>query len=211
MAQFVLIVSPHPDDEAIGCGGTIARHVAEGDHVRVLFLTSGENGGHGRPPAEMGPIREQEARAAAQVLGVEAVLFWRLTDGGVQVTAELVRRLREMLTGLGVERIYVPHPAEWHPDHQAAAMLVRAAIQGLSVDVLGFEVWTPLTTIDEKVDITPFVERKRAAIKAHGSQCELLSYDEAALGLARYRGELHNWPTRGYAEVFQRLGHKWSA
>lgn len=173
--------------------------------MRVLFLTSGENGGHGRTPEEMAPVREEEARAAARVLGIEAILFWRLTDGEVHVTTELVQRLREMATGLTVQRIYVPHPAEWHPDHQAAAALVKSAIEGLTVEVLGFEVWTPLTTIDEKVDITPFVERKRAAIRAHRSQCELLSYDEAALGLARYRGEFHNWPTRGYAEVFQRL------
>ena len=153
----------------------------------------------------MGPIREQEARMAAEVLGIEAVLFWRLTDGGVQVTPELAGRLREIVTGLGAARVYVPHAAEWHPDHQASATLVKAAIQGLDIDVFGFEVWTPLTIIDEKVDITGVVERKRAGIRAHRSQCELLSYDDAALGLARYRGEFHNWPTRGYAEVFQRL------
>lgn len=156
----------------------------------------------------MGPVREQEARAAAEVLGIEAILFWRLRDGGVQVTPEVAGRLRAIVTGLGVERIYVPHPGEWHPDHQAASRLVSTAVEGLPVDVLGFEVWTPLTAIDDKVDITRYVERKRAAIRAHRSQCELLSYDEAALGLARYRGELHNWPTRGYAEVFQRLASR---
>jgi len=43
----VMVISPHPDDESIGCGGTICRHVAAGDPVYIELLTSGEKGGHG--------------------------------------------------------------------------------------------------------------------------------------------------------------------
>ena len=43
----IMVISPHPDDESIGCGGTISKHVAEGDVVQVELLTSGEKGGHG--------------------------------------------------------------------------------------------------------------------------------------------------------------------
>src|SRR5205807_1547507 len=90
----VLVISPHPDDEAIGCGGTLRQHVLQGDTVRVVFLTSGENGGHGMPPEETGRIREEEARAAAEILGISEVEFWREPDGAVRVTSRLTDRLR---------------------------------------------------------------------------------------------------------------------
>ena len=72
-----------------------------------------------------------------------------------------------------------------------------------------FEVWTPLTTMDVIIDITPHVETKLAAIKAYKSQCSVLRFDEAMLGLARYRGELFCWPkseenSGRYAEVFRK-------
>src|SRR5438270_10321937 len=94
----VLVVSPHPDDESLGCGGTLHRHVEAGDAVRVVFLTSGEHGGHGLPPSEAGALREQEARRAAEIIGIEEVEFWRLTDGGLKATAAVVDRLRATIT-----------------------------------------------------------------------------------------------------------------
>src|SRR5947207_9627276 len=96
----VLVISPHPDDESIGCGGTLRQHVVDGDAVHVVFLTSGERGGHGRAPRETAQLREQEARDAAKVLGVGAIEFWRAPDGGVSETPFLVRRLAEQSASL---------------------------------------------------------------------------------------------------------------
>src|SRR2546423_11956411 len=93
----VLVISPHPDNEAIGCGGTLRQHVLQGDAVRVIFLTSGENGGHGIAPDETARIREQEAHAAAEILGIGEVEFWREPDGSVRVTSRLADRLRATL------------------------------------------------------------------------------------------------------------------
>ena len=51
VGDTILVIRPHPDDETIGCGGALCWHLTEGDAVRVVFLTSGEKGGHGRPEA----------------------------------------------------------------------------------------------------------------------------------------------------------------
>jgi LmbE family N-acetylglucosaminyl deacetylase len=68
-----------------------------------------------------------------------------------------------------------------------------------------FEVWTPLQRVDLAFDVTPYLERKLDAIRAHASQLERQRLDEAALGLARYRGELHSGHAGLYAEVFERM------
>ena len=206
----ILVVSPHPDDESIGCGGTLCKHVIDGDTVNVIFLTSGEGGGHGRSPEETKRVREQEATDAAQVLGLAHIEFWREPNGALRVTKQLVDRLCEKITELQAEIIYVTHDREMHPEHRAAARLVRRAVSNLSPsmvrpEVLMFEVWTPLQRMDQIVDITPYIGTKIAAIRAHKSQCEVLGFDDAFVGLARYRGEMFSWPDGDYAEIFAQL------
>lgn len=196
----VLVISPHPDDESIGCGGTIRKHVVEGDFVDIVFLTSGEAGGHGAPPGVTAKTRESEAKRAAEILGVASLDFWRLPDGAVEVTDALIARLR---TSLDVtSRIYVPHADEEHPDHRAAWGLAISAV-GDRTDLLrGYEVWTPIQKLFELVDISPYLDVKLEAIRAHASQCAVMRFDLAMQGLARYRGEMHSWPGGDYAEAF---------
>ncbi len=206
----VLVVSPHPDDESIGCGGTLRKHVLQGDSVHIIFLTSGERGGHGRSPEETKRIREREAKRAAAILGVAHIEFWRERNGGLRVTDRLIRRLRAKLIAWKPAVLYVTHDREQHVEHRAAARLVRRAMAGLPRSAkkpraLMFEVWTPLQRMDEIVDISRYIKTKLAAIRAHKSQCDVVQFDEAFLGLSRYRGELHSWPGGDYAEIFTLL------
>jgi LmbE family N-acetylglucosaminyl deacetylase len=65
-----------------------------------------------------------------------------------------------------------------------------------------FEIWSPLGDVDEIVDISDVIDEKRRAIRAYRSQCAVMRLDDAFVGLARYRGEMHSWPGGPYAEVF---------
>jgi len=189
-AKRVFVISPHPDDES----------------RRVVFLTSGEKGGHGRSAEETIRIREAEARVAAQVPGVEDVDFWREPDGAFRATSALAARLGDLLRQWRPQVLYVPHERETHPDHRAARRLVRRALRGLSrahsPAAMEFEVWTPLQRIDRIVNVPSHIQVKMAAIRAYKSQCEVRRFDEALMGLNRYRGEMHSWPGGDYAEVF---------
>lgn len=206
----ILVISPHPDDEAIGCGGTICKHIAEGDTVEVIFLTSGEKGGHGISEAETIQTREQESNDAASILKIMSIEFWKEPDGNFQATENNVLKLLEKIRSSEAVIIYVPHENEQHPDHRAAALLVNKAMEQLGQTiplptVWMYEVWTPLQKMDHIVDISPYVETKRRAILAYKSQCDVLAFDDAILGLNRYRGEMHSWPGGDFAEVFKKL------
>lgn len=206
----ILVISPHPDDESIGCGGTLRKHVEDGDSVEVIFLTSGENGGHGRDPSLTRRLREAEARRACVILGTRAVEFWGMRDGAVRAGRAAVERLRGKFASFGPDTVYVPHTEEMHPDHRAAARLVQRALagvpkRGVLPRVLMFEVWTPLQKMDEIVEISPQMKIKLEAIRAYATQCEVVGFDEAVVGLNRYRGEMHSWPEGHYAEVFAEL------
>ncbi len=199
----VLVVCAHPDDEAVGCGGTLRRHSLAGDRITAVFLTSGERGGHDEDEDQHRRTREREARRAAAVLGIGTLQFWREPDGRLRAAAGLARRLTELIDTLRPGRIYMPHERDAHPDHRAAARLVARAVEasvGQPV-VRGFEIWTPLTRIEEMVDISEVIDDKRRAIRAYRSQCAVVGFEQAFLGLARYRGEMHTWPGP-YAEVF---------
>lgn len=203
----VLVLSPHPDDESIGCGGTLLRHLESGANIRVVFLTSGEAGGHGRQATETLRIREEEAKAAAAILGLTDLEFWRQPDGGLRATGAVVERLRETLEKFRPETVYVTHDREMHSDHRASARLLRQALKGtqLKPRVLMYEVWTPIQKINEIVDISPYMETKLRAVRAYRSQCAEVGFVAAVRGLNRYRGELHSWPGGDYAEVFTLL------
>jgi LmbE family N-acetylglucosaminyl deacetylase len=116
----VLVIAPHADDETIGLGGTIAKHVAAGDRVTVAIMT-----GHGDAPHPLWPetawdVVRAEARAAMAVLGVTELIFEELP--AVLVPDQPVWQLNALTAKL-VERtqpdvLYVPFPFDLHKDHR---------------------------------------------------------------------------------------------
>jgi LmbE family N-acetylglucosaminyl deacetylase len=201
----VLVIAPHPDDEAIGCGGTIALHADHGDRVAAVFLTSGELGLAHLPPAEAWRVREAEAARAAAVLGIAATTFLRQPDwylgDGVFAAAEA---LAQVLDRHAPDVIYLPHPHEWHPDHQAALPVLRAALAnhaGAPPALWAYEIWTPFQVFDRAEDITATMGRKLRAIRSYASQLAGFRYDRAARGLNQYRGALA--ARCRFAEVFE--------
>jgi N-acetylglucosamine malate deacetylase 1 len=198
----VIVVAAHPDDETIGCGGALRQHVLAGDRVSVIFLTSGEAGGHGID--DPGGTREREGREAAAILGISEIEFWGEPDGQLKATRATVERLSQAVEHSRASVVYAPHRNDDHPDHRCASRIVRRALAGTShrAQLLQYEIWSPLTQIDHIVDISEVLEVKLRAIRAYRSQCAVMRFDEAFAGLARYRGEMHSWPGGDYAEVF---------
>ena len=117
----VLVIAPHADDETLGLGGTIARHVDDGDHVTVAVLTGhGDEEPHPIWPVSAWDTVRREARRAMDVLGVAELLFEEVPAARV---AEQPPWALNALTGSLVEQaapevLYVPFPLDLHKDHR---------------------------------------------------------------------------------------------
>jgi LmbE family N-acetylglucosaminyl deacetylase len=207
MSQNVLVIAPHPDDEVIGCGGAVCNHSACGDHVVAVFLTSGELGLKHLPREKAWQIREAEANKAAKILKLAALEFFRLPDWTLsEHVRKGARLLQSILRRESPRLIYLPHPREWHPDHQVALPMLRAALRGAGIrqpELRGYEVWTPLAEHDHVEDITAVMALKLRALRAHHSQLNEFDYERAVKGLNQFRGALA--AKCGYAEMFQVL------
>jgi N-acetylglucosamine malate deacetylase 1 len=201
----ILAIAPHPDDESIGCGGALRKHVLAGAHVTVVFLTSGELGLKHLAKEKAWQVRETEARKAAEILGIAETIFLRGPDWMIRDSA-VSEQLRPILAGKDWSTVYLPHPGEWHPDHNACLLTVRTAVPAeakFSAVLRGYEIWTALSEYQHVEDISSVMAVKLRAIRAYQSQTAQLDYTRAALGLNAYRGAIAG--RCRYAEVFQHI------
>lgn len=195
----VVCVAPHPDDETIGCGGALARHIDRGDDVIVLVATSGEGSAGG---ADVADRREAEAVAACAALGLPAApVLLRLPDGHLAGHVEaLAARIAEHAAAAAT--VYVPSLLDPHRDHLAANVaLARADVAAV---VYGYEVWSP-APVDAVLDVTDVFARKEDALAAYATAREQVDYLRTARGLAAYRSAAGGLGGVGYAEGFLTL------
>lgn len=187
--QHVLVVFPHPDDEAFGVSGTIMTHLAEGTPVTYACLTLGEMGRNlGNPPfatRESLPfIRKQELEDAARVMGVEDVRMLGIRDKTVEFLndRDLTDRITALLDELQPSKVITFYPGySVHPDHDATGRAVVRAVgripkeQQPTLHCVAFS----KNCVDELGppnivhDVSRFMQRKIETVKAHKSQTQL--------------------------------------
>ncbi len=197
----VLVVAPHPDDDVIGCGGTLSRLARRDARISVSYITDG-SASHVKsrrfPPAVLRDIREGEARAALRVLGIHSEpQFLRAPDSGLarlgaDARDQLIATLARRIIALRAQVIFAPWARDPHPDHVVTAAIVQAAVtaSGRKPVLYSYGVWLPLrgTAADQphehEVRICEVrlrateIEGKRAAIMEHRSQTGALIDDD---------------------------------
>ena len=211
----ILVFAAHPDDDILGCGGSLAKHVELGNQVSVCYMTSGESGGLDHSKEELSRIREKEAKNAAEVIGFQDLTFLKNPDGYLRYDQGNLKKLVELIRDKQPHLVYVHHASDGHQDHRATFQLVNEALARASArlfqeyegapwsteTVMTYEVWTPLSDFEYVEDVSAFIDKKVAALRKHESQMKNARYDEAFEGLARYRGALTG---KGkYCEVFK--------
>jgi LmbE family N-acetylglucosaminyl deacetylase len=193
----VLIIMAHPDDGEFSAGGTVARWAAEGRDIHYCLVTDGQVGDAGDneiTSEQLAQVRQREAQAAADALGVQnKVRFLHYWDSKLEPTLELRMDIARVIREVRPDVVICQDPTRrWsgqgyinHPDHIAAGEASLSAIMPLAstrlaTPQLAAEGLAPHNVkeiyisggeqADRFVDIGGYLEKKVAALKAHASQ-----------------------------------------
>jgi len=118
MYNNILVVAPHPDDEVLGCGGTIKKLISEGKNVFILVITRGKKEKYSED--KIRNVRA-EARNAHKILGVAETQFldFPAPDLDLVSIAEISSAIALTIDGFKPETLYLPHLGDIHHDHKA--------------------------------------------------------------------------------------------
>ena len=187
-----MVFSPHPDDDILACGGTIALAVQQGYEVYIIYMTDGRNshlhelGITSNPsPTELAEIRKEEAIRALSILGVgsDTLLFLDFEDATLEDNLDATRvKVKQILESLRPQEVYFPTSKEKHRDHLATHILVSECLKTSSFPVSGYQysIWgepDELIPFNERkaVHISAVLTLKKKAIREHRSQIAKLS------------------------------------
>jgi len=220
MAKSVAAIFAHPDDEVLGCGAALAAHAASGDQVRILLLATGLAA---RGSVDEGALKalQEQAKAAAKILGAEAVSFDDFPDNAMDTVPllDVVRRVESFLDGFPADVVYTHHGGDLNVDHgitqRAVATACRPLPEAIDRTVLGCEVNSATEwgtrTLDpfvptEFLDAEPFLDSKIKALECYSDELRDWPHPRSSEGirvLARWRGSQSGF-TAAEAFVTQR-------
>ncbi|MBD9272885.1 MAG: PIG-L family deacetylase [Prevotella sp.] len=200
----VLVIAPHPDDEIIGVGGTIAKRAKDGDEVYVCVVTKGKSPLFNDEFIEQG---RKECRKADKKLGVKETIFLDFPAVMLETVPryEFNGKISEVVNSIKPDEVYIPHRGDMQIDHQMVvdAAMVAARPRGINYPkrVYAYETlsetgWNIPNVVNEFIptvyeDITDTYEVKLEAMAIFESQLSVFP-EARSIGaieaLAKYRG-----------------------
>ena len=177
----VLVVAAHTDDEALGCGGTIARHVAEGDTVYAVFMADGVTSREGADQTDL-ESRNVAAENARAILGIKENFYLGLPDNRLDSLPliEVVQRLEPIIRKLQPNIIYTHHHGDLNIDHRITHQAVLTACRPMpgsrlqaiyAFEIMSSTEWaTPIVepfVPNHYVDISNQIINKMDALRAY--------------------------------------------
>lgn len=205
MTKTILVVAAHTDDEALGCGGTIAKHVASGDKVYTVFLADGVASRHNSNQAAQ-KERDDAARAAQKILGVTKSFMLGFPDNRMDSIPllDIVQKLEQVIDEVQPQVVYTHHVGDLNIDHrvthQATLTACRPQPGGSVRRILTFEVLSSSEWQDPQLvpfipqvysDISKLFDIKIRALQEYSQEMRQAPHSrsfESVGSLATYRG-----------------------
>lgn len=191
----VLVLSPHVDDDIIGSGGCLSKHVKLRNEVMVVYF------------ADCTEERVTEAEEAAGVIGLKQLEFFEYKSKTLLKHQEIADRLSKVIADFKPEIVYLPSLLDRHNDHLAVNHHLAEVYKKYRYDftVCAYEVWTAFIP-NLIVDISDTVDKKKDALALYKTQLSSNNWLDAAISLNRYRGVASG--VGAYAEGFMRYSMK---
>ncbi len=218
-----LVVAAHPDDSEFGAAGTAHLWTKEGWEFYYLICTDGSKGSEdpNMTAEKLVPMRREEQRAAAKVIGVKEVFFLDNVDGELQYTPEFLRDVVRYIRRLKPHAVFSHDPNQIvrnmfinHPDHRAAGTVTLDAVYPIARNRPSFPeligeglepfsvkevyLWTA-SDVNFEVDISDVLETKFEALRQHKSQIE--DFEEMSTRVRNFWKE----PDGRFLERFRRI------
>jgi len=211
----ILVIAPHPDDDVLGVGGTMAAASHQGKGVFAVYVTDGRNSprkDQGISDNAMASRREKEAISALHAVGAVGAFFLkrRSEELAGEMGAKTGKELTEILQLIQPEEVFLPAPYERHHTHQRCTHLAIDALRaaaGVKSILLGYSLWGCFWGKKGRVvrDISPYIRKKVEAVLAHASQIDYKSYQQGILGKNNYEAvfwESHQIQKSAFVEIF---------
>jgi LmbE family N-acetylglucosaminyl deacetylase len=202
----ILAIGGHFDDVEIGCGGTIAKHIAKGDTVYVYVVTHSEYTNHDGTIIRSRETALAEGKAAAEILGYE-LICGEFDTKEVKFDYVLVEHLNRIIDDNNIDMVFTHWDFDVHQDHQAIGKATLAAarkVNNLFMYRSNLYVNTQQFIDNYYVDISDYMDLKMKAINAHKN--EIKKFGEGWLQFwvneARDNGQRFNVE---YAEAFSQV------
>jgi len=193
MTRTTLVAAAHPDDEVLGCGGTIASLAASNEQVHVVFFTDGVSARYceGDKGLAEATHRREESQRALQILGIQSSTHLNFPDNRLDSvpTLDVVKRLEEILKSVNPDIVFTHHPWDVNVDHRKVTEAVEIAarpLQGNSVASIFYY---------ETLSSTEWVIRDSSSAFVPNAYVDIVDFLEVKLrALAIYKSELRDPP-----------------
>jgi LmbE family N-acetylglucosaminyl deacetylase len=213
----ILVISAHPDDETLGCGGTLLNHKAHGDELFWLIATQGYEP---QWSAEILQRKATEIEQVAQEYGMTQIFKLGFPTARLDTLPQidLINRVREVIADVKPEVVYLIHDGDVHTDHHAVFTATMSVLKPFYTSRLGVRrilCYETLSSTDAAParcdrmfvptvlgDITLYIERKIEIMGLYHTEAQLDPFPRgpsAIRALARYRGSMISLE---YAEAF---------
>jgi LmbE family N-acetylglucosaminyl deacetylase len=207
MKKNILVIAPHCDDEVLGCGGTMAKLIAEGNKVYVIMVTNGNVGAPELFPIEATRLNRKEAQKSMNFLGVKDTVFFDFPAPRLDTipSYKLSIAIHQKIMEFNIDTLYIPHRGDIHKDHRityeasivAARPIGNCPVKSIySYETLSETEWAAPFS-DEAfipnvfVNIEKYIELKKEAFTYYKSQMKVFPHPrslESIENLSMVRG-----------------------